>query len=232
MLAEGKTRAFAFTLFACTALAPLPGYSKFDGIRSVTEGTAFTLAKNDLAVGLLSPLQYGALERLTISTHPVLYLFLTPNIALRAKALESSVTLSFETSYLQTFLENATVRFPGYVSTYPVLSIPFANFAALSFRTGYVFDIEPKHHGVLFGGGIAFLIGNSHLINLQAQDSYFASTNEIETPLLTLTYTHAFYRLRIRAGLAVGHFPIQVGSSSADVKDVYVFPVFDLWWKL
>ena len=229
---RNKANTLFFSLFVCISMAPVPAQSKFDGIKSVTDGTAFTLGKNDLTVGILSPLQYGALEVLTISTHPVLYLFLTPNIALKAKVIERSVTLSFETSFVETFLESTTVRFPGYVSAYPILSIPLANMAVLSFRTGYAFDIEPRHHGVLFGGGIAFLMGSSHLINLQAQDIYIASTRDIEMPLVTLTYTYAFYKLRVRVGIAIGHFPIQVGSSSADVKDMYVFPVVDLWWRL
>jgi hypothetical protein len=229
---RSKAKALFLSILVCLSLAPLPAHSKFNGIRSVTDGTAFTLARGDLTVGIISPLQYGILEPLTISTHPVLYLFLTPNIALRARAIDRSVTLSFETSYMQTFLESASVRFPGYVSAYPILSIPLANTAVLSFRTGYVFDIEPRHHGLAFGGGIAVLLGNSHVINLQGQDSYFADAHDIEMPLVTLTYTYAFYRLRVRVGIAVGHFPIQVGNGSADIKNIFVFPIVDLWWNL
>jgi hypothetical protein len=204
--------------------------AQFGSVRRIVDGTAYTLDHGEFAVGLATPIEYGVLEDLTLMTHPILDLLMTPNTSVRYKVLDGKVALAFNVSYIQTFLDPKQLDVPGTVAVYPILTIPFSSRVAFSAQAGYRVDVSPVAHGMMFGGGLIVLATPADLISLQAQDEYYRGRG-LARPTVILSYSHAFFQLRLSAGIAVGRFPIQVGSSSADVKDLWVYPVADVWWQ-
>lgn len=214
------------------AFGPTSALGEFGDVRRVHDGTAYTLEKGEFSVGVFGPMQFGVLDELTVVTHPVLHLLLTPNAVLRAKVLDGPVALALNLGYIQTFLDPRHLRFPGTVSFFPLLTVPLSSRVALSGQVGYLLDVSPVAHGVAFGGGLAVLVSASDLLNLQVQDEYYRDPTALRRPTILFTYTHAFYRLRLRAGVAVGRFPIQVGSAATDIRNLPAYPIVDVMWVL
>lgn len=201
----------------------------FENIRKVTDGTAYTLDEGEFSVGLFGPIRYGLLDQVTLVTHPVLHLFLTPNGAIEGKVYDGPVALSLTLGYIQTFLDREKARFPGTLSFYPMLTLPLGNFFAITIEGGYILDFSPVRHGSLFGGSLCLLFSHADLATLHVQGEVFREG--ARRPTVVLSYTRAFYRLRLSGGVAVGRFPIQVGAGETDVKDLPVYPVVDIWWQ-
>lgn len=201
-------------------------------VRQVHDGTAYTLEKGEFSIGIFSPVQYGLTDEVTVVTHPVLHLLLTPNLVLRGKVLDSTLALSINAGYIQTFLDPKRLNFPGTFSFYPMATVPFSNSIALSWHVGYLLDMAPIAHGIMFGGGLTFLLSGADLLNLQAQDEYYWDTERFRVPTILFTYSHYFYRLQVRVGVAFGRFPIQVGNAATDVRNLPAYPVLDLVWVL
>ncbi len=219
-------------VLACLVLAPMPAAAEFGNIRRVFSGTAYTLEQGELAVGIFSPLQYGLLDRLTVSTHPILDLLLTPNVALRFKAVDRSrVAVGIGASYMQSFLSGPGRGVPGTVSAFPTVSLPFTDTVALSLQGGYTLDIDPVRHGVLYGANLGWLVGPADLLWVAVQGRYRFGPGA-ERPTVMVSYTHAWYQVRLSVGIAVGRFPTQVGAQATDILDFPVYPVIDVWWLL
>ncbi|NOZ01462.1 MAG: hypothetical protein GXP54_06180 [Deltaproteobacteria bacterium] len=228
----------AFTLIAAAAIPrPARAQAGFGEVRQVLDGTAYTLEEGDLTVGILGPIRYGLLDQLMIVTHPVLHLLLTPNALLKWKAYDGDAALAFNLGYIQTFLDSKS--FPGTVSFFPTVSFPINWRVVISAEAGYLLDLSPITHGVMFGSSFSVLITDSDLLSLHVQDEYYWDGGGLTTPTIILAYSHAFYRMRLKVGLAVGRFPIQVGTTTRtngdivpDNRELPVYPVIDLWWQL
>ena len=213
------------SLFSASASA------EFGSVKRVISGTAYTLEEGEFIVGVVGPLQFGILDDLTISTHPILDVLLTPNLALRYKLLDSGVALSMNVSYIETFLDPEHLLFPGTVAAFPMLTVPLAQRMAITAQAGYLMDISPIGHGFLFGGTVLALITPSDIVSVGFQDEYYRGRG-IGRAVVLVTYSHAFYQLRFTVGAAIGKFPIQVGTAATDIKDFPIYPVVDIWWQL
>jgi hypothetical protein len=222
--------AFAAGAFALLAWAA-PASAEFGTVRRVTSGTAFTLEKGEFTVGVIGPMQYGILDELQLTTHPVLHLLLTPNLCLKGKAVDSEfAVLAFSATYIQTFLNKDV--FPGTLSFFPSLTVPIGWRVALTVQGGYVLDVYPIAHGVTFGGGVNVLATESDLLTAAVQAEWYHDDRGIGRPTVMVTYTHAFYQMRLSVGVAIGRFPIQVGDAAADFQEWPAYPMADVWWQL
>jgi len=230
-MARSSARLAARTLLVLLVLPRGLARAEFGDVHRVCDGTAYTLEKGEFTVGVLGPLQIGVTDEVTVVTHPILHLFLTPNLLIRGKVLDRGAALALNLGYIQTFLDPKKLDFPGTVAFFPTLTVPLSRSVALSGQTGYQLNVSPVQHGLSFGGGVAILASRADLVNLQVQGEYFRETGA-QRPVVLLVYTHAFYRFRIRAGVAVGRFPIQVGSASTRIKNLPAYPVVDVMWWL
>lgn len=220
-------------LAAGILLAAPTARADYGAIRRVVNGSAWTLEQGELAVGIVSPLQYGLLDELTLATHPVLDLLLTPNVALKGKVLDQGpVALSLNASYIQTFLRSSSADVPGSVSAWPSLSIALGDAVSLTAQGGYVMDIAPLSHGASMGLAASFLLGPADLVQISVVEQWFGGGRGWQIPTAVLTYGHAWYRLRLTVGIAAGRFPLQIGSGGAKVLNLPVYPVIDVWWLL
>lgn len=211
------------------ACLPAAARAETAGVRRVTAGTAWTPERGEFSVGVLGPIHYGILDELSISTHPILHLLLTPNACLKWKAFDGEVAVSLSASYLQTFL--AQDRFPGVFAVYPTLTVPILRRAAISVQAGYVLDLAPIGHGTTFGGSVAVMLTDADLLRASVQEEWYRSGG-FARPTGMLVYTRYFYQMRLDVGIAAGRFPLQVGTSTANIKEIPVFPVIDVWWVL
>lgn len=86
-----------------------PPAGAWDRPTELVHGTARVLEKREMIVGILTPLGYGIHERVTIFTHPILDILLTPNAWLRVDAWSNETwSLSAEVGYQQSFLSVTT----------------------------------------------------------------------------------------------------------------------------
>ncbi len=205
--------------------------AQFGTVKNVVHGTAYTLEEGEFIVAVVGPLQFGILDELTISTHPILHLLLTPNVAIRYKAFDGPVTVSMNLAYVETFLDPEALNFPGTMAAFPMLTLPLGERVAITAQAGYLLDVSPIGHGMMFGGNVVALLTPSDMVSIGFQDDYYRDRG-LGTAVVSATYSHAFYQLRLTVGVAVGKFPIQVGSSASDIKDFPVYPIVDLWWQL
>ncbi|MBM4396421.1 MAG: hypothetical protein FJ087_12130 [Deltaproteobacteria bacterium] len=227
-----RTPRLATSLLALAALlAPAPSRADFGEIRRVTAGTAYTYERGEFAVGVLGPLEYGVVDELTLTTHPVLHLLLTPNVAAKWKFLDlGAVAMSMSVGYIQTFLDRDV--FPGSAAFFPMLTVPIGKRVSLTAQGGYLLDIGPTAHGATFGGGVAVLASTADLVRVLVQEEWYRDVRGFSRPTVLVTYTRAFYQLRLTAGVAIGRFPIQVGNTPADVQEWPAYPIVDVWWQL
>ncbi|HQC44251.1 MAG: hypothetical protein ACOX51_00415 [Myxococcota bacterium] len=213
-------------------LVPLNASAEFGNIRRVFSGTAYTLDEGELTVGIFSPLQYGVIDRVTVATHPILDLLLTPNLAVRFKVVDHpKVAFAISANYQQSFISVMKKNVPGSAAVYTTVSVPFIDAVALSFQTGYSLDIEPIRHGFMYGANIGWLVGQKDLLWLAVQGRYLFGQGA-EIPTTIIAYTHAWYQLRLSVGIAIGNFPTQVGLKSSDILKFPVYPIIDVWWLL
>ncbi|MBM4387096.1 MAG: hypothetical protein FJ088_05115 [Deltaproteobacteria bacterium] len=220
------------------ALALLPvlvysssGESSFRSVRRVIGNSAYTLEKSEFVIGLITPLEYGITDEVTLFTHPLLHLLLTPNGWLRWKIYDDNFAFALTTGYIETFLDPERLSFPGSVQTGGIFTIPFGNSVSLNFTGGYVLNVSPVSHNSNLSCGINLLVTDSDLISAQIHSIYSYSYGKFSTPLGILSYTHAWDIIRLTLGAAFGNFPVYFGNSEADLKELPVYPVVDLWWQ-
>lgn len=244
-MADPQARAIRATGLAARVLVAafvlagvsLPARADFGSIRKVWAGSAYTLERGEFAVGVFSPIQYGILDELTLSTHPVLDLLAVPNIAIKWKALDKGVAaLSFTVAYLQAILSTTSLDIPGALAVFPTVTVPFASNVSLSFHGGYAMSVgrgSPVRvdHGVSYGACLSVLITPSDLLSITVQDNWFRKAG-VEIPTAVVAYTHAFFQTHLTVGIAGGRFPIQIGGAGAKVFEMPVYPVLDVWWVL
>ena len=111
-----RTRLAALLLFAGLLMASQA--HAWDRPTELVHGTARVLEKGEMIIGILTPLGYGLHERVTIFTHPILDLLLTPNVWFRADLWSNDRwAVSLEVGYQQSFLGVAGegAEYPGYL---------------------------------------------------------------------------------------------------------------------
>lgn len=159
-------------LAAASVAAPAPALAGWLATDRVVTNTAYTLEEGELTIGLISPLQYGVTEDVTIAIHPILALLLTPNVGARVRVWSEGVTVSVAASYTQTFLrevafeeraegdsaspyvrpgdaESIASGFPGTVQAGVLVSIPLGDALTLTPYGGYTLDFFTEISGEL-----------------------------------------------------------------------------------
>jgi hypothetical protein len=223
---------FPALLFLACLLIAAPTRADFGTVRRIVNGTAYTLKQGELAVGIFSPVQYGLLDELTLATHPVLDLLLTPNVAIKGKVYDGPVAISLNATYMETFLDSAHQNFPGTISLYTMLTVPLGRAVSLTAQGGYNLDVSPIDHGAMFGVNATFLLSPSDLVQITVVDQWYSGGRGLRIPTAVVSYGHAWYRLRVSVGVAAGRFPLQIGDGGARVLNLPIYPVVDVWWLL
>jgi hypothetical protein len=222
------TRNVIFVIFI---LCCSTSYASYKSINRITFCSAYTLDRSEVSVGIFSPIQYGLTDDFMVATHPLMHLFLTPNAFLKYKILDRKVGLSLNLSYLETFLDPKRVNFPGSIVPSMTMTIPLKEIISINLTNGYVFEISPVAHGVLFSGAVNILFSDADLISVQMHNIYSVSYGTYMRPTVILMYSHAWEITRLNLGAAYGKFYIQTGDSALDIREISFYPVIDLWWQ-
>jgi|GEM_PF-457963 len=229
------------TLLVAACLAALvavtgaarPARADYIDIKHVFSGTAYTLQQGDFAVGIIGPASFGLVEELTLTTHPILDLILIPNVNLKWKFFDNEkIALAFDIAYIQSFLDTTTTDIPGSLSPYMIMTVPIKDVASITLRTGYVLELSPTSHGLMYGADVSWLVTPADLLSVGVAGQWHPEGRGADVPTVTITYGHAWEQIRLTVGLAIGSFMTRVGDNAEDVFDIPVYPVIDVWWLL
>ncbi len=229
-------------LLALVLLAPSTASAVWNHPREIIHGTAHTLEKGELIVGVITPLLYGVNDDLTLTTHPILVALLTPNGGVRLKLFEDElVTFSAAVRGAGTiFGDDAPIPnddrphghvYAGFNTTFDV-----GRGVLLSISAGYQHEFEQRiedgsradDDAVVFGLGIDFLAAANHLFVLTVGSQYSTLNSKLEATSGTFMYAYAFDSgARLGLGLAFGKFPVAVDEE--DTVEIPLWPLVD-WW--
>ena len=237
-----------FLVFALLWSAPAWGW---ESAREVIHGSARVLEKGETIIGVVSPLAYGVHERVTLFTHPALWLLLTPNLWFRLSLLRSTVGLALDAGYQQSFLglqdtgsDSSQGSYPGFVQGGLSYSHQILRDIQLNLAVGYFAEFQDKNtgsdrNGVYYRGGGHFLFTGRYLLMAEIRGQV-TSGGDWSTPTGTLVFAWQAGRLRVGAGACVGDFVIATGDmkvdkitgdSVADTVTLPVYPWVDVWWR-
>jgi len=213
-----------------------PGLASWNGPSQLFHGTAHTLEQGEVMIGLFTPLAYGVNDSLTIVTHPIMTLLLTPNAGFRWRMLDREVfDVSLSMEAVRSFASEDNDLFReaeeplGHFASGVTMTVDIKHRVSLSVMAGYQRDLEPNADLATFGGTANWLMGPSHLLTLQGSSRWNLGTNELGTPNVTLFYAHSWDAFRAAVGLAYGTFSIfRKGSTPLEVP---IWPVLDIWWR-
>ncbi len=251
-------RRLALGLVACALLWAGPAQA-WEHPREIIHGSARVLEKGETIVGIVSPLAYGLVERVSIFTHPALLLLLTPNLWARASLLDESSAIAVEAGYQQSLLvleygdsdtsdENSgdSDPMPGYFQAGVVFSQALGSNVQLSAATGYIVrfggfttNLDEHNSGIYYRLGGHLLFNEVNLILAEIRGNWLRS-DSTHYPTGTLIYARQLGRTRFGIGAAFGDFPIATDFSNAtdprtgnsgETVALPVYPWVDLWWR-
>ena len=223
-------------MIVAVTLSSSMAYASWNGPEQLVHGTAHTLEQGEIMIGVFTPLAYGVNDSLTIVTHPIMTLLLTPNAGVRWRVFDGQVMdLAVSIEGVRSFAPEEQQLFRdeeeplGHVASGITATFDIKNKVSISALLGYQRDMIPDHNLVAMGGTAHWLISPVHLLSLQGSGRFNVRTNEWETPTITLFYAHAWDAFRASVGLAYGNFSIL--RENASPLEVPVWPVLDIWWR-
>jgi len=226
----------SFVLVVAMLLGSTTAQASWNGTSQLIHGTANTLEQGEIMIGVFTPLAYGVNDSMTLVTHPIMTLLLTPNAGFRWRVLDDKhVDLALSVEGVRSFAaeefedirdENEPV---GHIASGVTLTFDINNRVLISTLVGYQRDILPDANLMTMGGTVHWLMSPVHMFTLQGSGRFNVETSEWETPTVTLFYAHAWDTFRASVGLAYGKFSIlREGNNPLEVP---VWPVLDMWWR-
>lgn len=227
--------------------------------REIIHGSARVLETGETIVGIVSPLAYGLVERVTVFTHPALLLLLTPNIWARINLLDESSAIALETGYQQSLLvleygespaadpdSGTTDPLPGYFQVGAIFSQTLGPRVQLSAAFGYLVrfggfttDLNEHNSGLYYRLGGHLLFREVNLVLAEVRGNWFNS-GITRYPSGTIIFARQLGRTRLGIGAAFGDFPISTDFQDAtdprsgqtgETASLPVYPWIDLWWR-
>lgn len=224
-------------------------------VQEVVRGTADTLEKGRLTVGVFAPAMVGVTDSLTIASHPVLDLLLVPNLDIRLRLRGDDVwVFSGYGGYIQGFQPVESSGVAGRTSLGVMATRYLVDRVALTAGVGWSGRIDRTvsivktrnaagsesvattsdltlDHGVGLFANVAWMLDERHmiLVNSHTRLAGFGA----EDVLLTGVFVFARGSLQIAVGASVGSFglrSLQVTESQGVVATWPVMPYLDLWW--
>ena len=194
-----------------------------------------------MIIGILTPLGYGVHERVTVFTHPILDLLLTPNVWLRFDLWSDEAwAVALDAGYQQSFLSVAaggettpdTVDYPGYLQAGVVGSFA-VQMLQITLATGYEGRISGRDDlsdvFLFYRVGLDLLADERNLVMMRLVGDIGLNQGSFEIPTVKLLYCREFGRGRLGVGVAAGSFPVKGMPEGFDVWPFY--PWLDYWWR-
>lgn len=213
-------------------VCPPPAYAISDEPSGVVYGNAAPLRRGELRIGVFAPLQYGAQERITLISHPILDLLLTPNVTLRLNLLHRSWgALSLDGGYAQSFLKEVSGGFPGFGTFSAIQSVYLFERVTLSARLGYLFSFTPTEDFVLPSVYLTVLLPARYLVHASGIFPRSIDRGVGQDASGKLLIMRRFQSFLVALGVSVGRpWLLDIPIMSAPVETP-VYPVVDVIWE-
>ncbi len=228
-------------------------------VQDVVRGSADTLEKGRMTVGVFAPAMYGVNDSVTLSSHPLLNLLLVPNLDLRIRVVgDEAWVLAAYVGYKQSFHPALTSGVAGGLHLGAIGTRYLADRVALTVGAGYSGNVDRTlsvtsaagsaaagtdekttitdyglSSGVELIAAATWLISEQHL--LLATSNVRLDVFGVDRSTQTLAYAFTVGGVHLVLGIATGAFALRPISSPdpAVVAPKWVLPVFpyiDLWW--
>ena len=217
----------------------------WDRVQQLVRGTADTLEKGQLTVGIFAPVTYGITDNLTIASHPVLDLLLLPNVDARLRVWSGdSMVVALFGAYEQGFLPAADSLIAGTAHLGAMVTHYFVDRVALTAGASWSLRLDRSgpgqaatalsdtDHGVAITATASWMIDEDNLLMTMLYQRLSLSTGA-ETPAVTLAYVRDWGEFQVAIGPMFGDFTL-VPSTQPDYltggTDLPVFLYVDIWW--
>lgn len=240
--------ALGVAAWLATVLLPNPALAEWKSTQQVTLGTAQVLEQGAANIGIISPLAFGLTGQLTLQTHPILMLLLTPNAAARYRLVDQGSYVLSATGAIKrslgesTTTSTVTLPAPGEVVAGALGSVYLGQQWALTGGLSYAAHLdEPVNdtviawaHGVAATAEVHHLLSPVDLLQASLYWRYGISQGGLAKPVATLAWTHGFRRFLGGAHLIVilTAFDATGAVAAGWLGDLPVLPTLDLWWRL
>lgn len=242
-----RAAALAVGLLAMV-LTPAPARGEWKSAQQVTLGTAQVLEQGAANIGIISPLAFGLTGQLTLQTHPILMLLLTPNAAARYRLVDQGNYVVSATGAIKRSLgassssTTATLPAPGEAVAGAIATVYLGQQWALTGGFGYAAHLDEQvgeyvigwSHGVAATAEVHHLMTPIDLLQASLYWRYGISHGGLSRPVATLAWTHGFKRFLGGAHLMVilTAFDTTGSLTAGWLGDLPVLPTLDLWWRL
>ena len=216
-------------LAAALLARPAPVQALSEDPSRVVYGNAATLRRGEIRIGVFSPLQYGAIERVTLMSHPILDLLLTPNLFVRINLAHGAwYSVALDGGYAQSFLQKG--EYPGFATLSVIHSFYLGRWATLSGRYAYLFAFNPRGDYAIPSAYVTFLLPKGYRIHLAGLFPYHLKQGftGISGKLL-LEYRASSVLLAL--GVSIGRSYLVDAPILKNPIETPVYPVIDAVWE-
>jgi len=225
--------ALTVLLAALCLLAPRPVRAISEEPQRVVYGNAAALHKGEIQLGLFSPFLYALKDRLTLMTHPILDLLLTPNVFLRLNLVsERLFTVSLDGGYAQSFLKTTTGSSPGFGTMSAIHSFYLWDRLTLTGRYAYQFTFSPPDSYLVPEAFATVFLTPGWLLHLDGVFPYRlgrqAGFVDVSGKLVVM---RRFSTAVIALGVSVGRIYIVDAPRLKNPVKSPVYPVIDVVWE-
>lgn len=226
-----RARLFAHVLLVLVALGlPARARALSEEPSRVVYGNAAALRQGEIRIGLFAPFQYGAKERVTLMSHPILDLLLTPNVFLRLNMLALPwFALSLDGGYAQSFLRKN--EYPGFATISLIHSFYLGQVATLSARYAYLFAFNPRGDFAIPSAYVTFLLPRNYRVHLAGIFPYALRGGGFTGISGKLLIEYRLSSLLVAIGLSVGRSYLVDAPVLKNPIETPVYPVVDVVWE-
>ncbi|MCB9739136.1 MAG: hypothetical protein H6747_07700 [Deltaproteobacteria bacterium] len=234
--------AIALTLVCLGALAAPRSSFAWERVQQLVRGTAETLEKGQLTMGVFAPVTYGVTDALTVASHPIFDLLLLPNLDVRYRLYQGDVwVFAAYGGYEQGFLPGPTSTIAGASNLGAMATRYFGDLLSVSVGGGWSGRLDRRSAGsdsTVQDPGVAamlnatLLLGQRHLLMFNGQLRY-SFADGVDRPSVTGALVRAWDQFQLVGGLSLGDHTVHtlpIGSDPARKLSWPVMPYIDLWF--
>ena len=254
LLLPARVGLLAIVAVLLTLILPSPAFA-WRRVQDIVRGTADTLEKGRLTVGIFAPAMYGITDALTIASHPILDLLLVPNLDVRYRVSgDDTWVLAAYGGYKQGFQPVETSGVAGQTHLGVMATRYLVDRVALSAGFGWSGRIDrtvtlikstdsagvvstsstsdlTMDHGICGFLNASWLIDDRHVLMVTSQARL--GSFGLEDQLLTGAFVFARGSFQFVVGASLGAFELRSLKVTADSSVVATWPVMpyvDIWW--
>ena len=184
-----------------------------------------------MRIGVFAPLSYGVHERVTLSTHPILDLLLTPNISARIKIIDSRLTVSAAAAFTQSFFGDPDTPAEGQTRIFGIASFIATERVILTTTWGIAQELTEETQTTEGSLSAHYRLDQKNIVMVQGGVSKSLDVRKPLKPRGAIVYALSLDAFKAGAGVAFDHLPDSLGSVPVPNSDLEIVPYVDMWWS-